>query len=238
MAWLDKAGDWINLIYIASVCVTILTSLVVVFLSHQRAALKDLELKKVRVQAQERIAAANQRAAAANAAAAEAQAKAASATLAAAQLRKENLQLSIQLEREKELRLEAEKRAGRQPVGASSASQNPQARMLTAEQEQLLMAEMRRFGEKRVTIIELGDPEAGSLARQIGGVLEKAQWQVVVSRVGTLVPAQYGVICTHSPGDGPASALVSVLRSVNSVVYERTATVDQCQIIVGLKPPS
>ena len=57
-----------------------------------------------------------------------------------------------------------------------------------------------------------------------------------VSPVGALVPAQYGVICTHSPGDGPASALVSALRSVNLVVYERTETVDQFQILVGLKP--
>jgi hypothetical protein len=212
MALPDKVAYWINLAYIASVCLTILTSVLVVFLSHQRAALKDLELKKGRAQAEKHIA-------------------------AEAQLRKENLQLSIQLEREKELRLEIAQRAGWPTVGAGTASKNSRPRILTGEQEKLLV-EMRRFGEKPVTIIELGDPEAGSLARQIGTVLEKAQWHVVVSRVGALVPAQYGVICTHSPGDGPASALVGALRSMNLVVYERTQTVDQLQIIVGLKPAS
>jgi hypothetical protein len=221
LALLDKAAFWINLAYIASVGLTVLTSVVIVFLSHQRAALRDLELKKVQLQAEER--------------ASEAQAKAAAATMTEAQLRQENLQLSTQLEREKELRLEVEQRASRQPSIDRTASQNP-PRILTDEQEQLLVGEMRSFGEKRITIIELGDPEAGSLARQISAVLEKAQWHVVVSRVGALVPAQYGVICTHSPGNGPAAALVRALRSVNLVVYERTENLDQFQIIVGLKP--
>ena len=71
------------------------------------------------------------------------------------------------------MRLEIEQRAV-QPILGSTASQNPQRRILTAEQEQLLAEEMRRFGEKRVTLIELGDPEAGALAGQIGAVLEKA----------------------------------------------------------------
>jgi len=242
-AFLDKAAYWVNLVYIASVCLTMATSVVVVFISYQRAALRDFELKKVESQSQERIAVANQqvaeanqRAAASNAEAAEAQSKAGAVALAEAQVRKENLQLSIQLESEKALRLEMEQRAAQQQVTAGTGSQNPQPRVLTAEQEGLLLEEMRNFGNMRVTITELGDPEAGSLARQIASLLERAEWRVVVSRVGALVPAQYGLICIHSPGDSAASALVSALRSANLIVYDRTETVDQFEIIVGLKP--
>jgi hypothetical protein len=81
----------------------------------------------------------------------------------------------------------------------------------------------------------LGDPEAGALARQISSVLEKAGCHVFGSRVGALVPAQYGVICAHRPGDGAASALISSLRSVHLLVYDRSESVDQFQVIVGLK---
>ena len=94
LALLDKVAYWISFAHIASVCLTILTSVVVVFLSHQRAALRDVELKKVQVQAEERIATAieqfaeaNRRFVTSNAAAAEAQAKAAAATPPEAQLR-------------------------------------------------------------------------------------------------------------------------------------------------------
>jgi len=66
LALLDKVAYWINLAHIASVCLTILTSVVVVFLSHQRAALRDVELKKVQVQAEERIATAIEQFAEAN----------------------------------------------------------------------------------------------------------------------------------------------------------------------------
>ena len=95
---------------------------------------------------------------------------------------------------------------------------------------------MRQFPQKHVTIIELGDSEAGALARQIASVLEKAGWQVFISPVGALVPPQYGVICTHNGGDAAASALIAGLRSENIIVYDRTEAVDQVQIIVGLKP--
>jgi hypothetical protein len=264
VAFLDKAAYWMNLAYIASVCLILATSVIVVYISHQRATLRGLNLERVQKQSAERLAAANQQSAEANQRAAaltkevaDAQAKAAAAALAEARLQKENLQLSMDLERERSLRLEIQKRTTAQPPSAQQPLSPPaaadrsaagtresktplppgQMRVLTAQQEEVLSGELRRFAEKSVTIIELGDPEPGSLARQLATILKGARWQVFVNHVGALVPPQYGVICTHTSGDDAASAFAKALRSAHLVVYERTNTVDQFQIIVGLKPP-
>jgi len=242
VAFLDKAAYWVNLVYVASVGLTMATSVVVVYISYQRAALRDFELKKVQSQSEERVAAANQlaaeanqRVASSNAEAAKAESKAADASLAEAQIRKENLQLSIQLEREKQARLEIEQRI-QQQAAAVPDSQSAPPRVLTADHETALLAEMRHFSKTQVTIIELSDPEAGGLARQIISVLEKAGWRVVVSRIGALTPPQYGLICVHRPADTAAAALVNALRSSNLIVYDRNEPVDQFEVIVGLKP--
>ena len=275
IAFLDEAAYWVNLAYIVLVCLTLATSVVVVFISHQRSALGGTDVERVQRDSEARIAAANQqsaeanqRAAALNAEAAQAQARAAAAALAEAQLRKENLQLAAELEREKNTRLQIEQKAAQQravPPPASQQAPAPQpsaqqpaaravmqraedavkaaraiasggVRVLSAPQEEYLLSDVRQFAQKRVTVMALGDSEAGSLARQIASVLEKAGWQVFISPVGALVPPQYGVICTHNAGDAAAAALVAALRSANLIVYDRTETVDQVQLIVGLKP--
>jgi len=271
VAFLDKAAYWVNLAYIASVCLTVATSVVVVFISQQRAAVRGTDVEKVQKEAEARIAVANQqsaesnqRAAVLNAQAAQAQAQAAAAALAEAKIRKENLQLAADLEHERNLRLQTEQTGAQQPSAQQTPAQQPSApqtgaqqppaqptpaaaepqnpqpsaepRVLTAQQEESLLYGVRQFPQKHVTIIELGDSEAGALARQIASVLEKAGWQVFISPVGALVPPQYGVICTHNGGDAAASALIAGLRSENIIVYDRTEAVDQFQIIVGLKP--
>jgi hypothetical protein len=241
IASLDNAASWVNMLYIALVTLTLLATVVIVVLSHQRLTAKEEELKRVRAEMQQRVAAANQRyteaferASKSDAALTKAQSDIAAAILAQAQLRKQNIQLSTELEREKQLRLEVEERVVRQPL--LSANGNGRTHGLTTEQEESLLVEMRRFPEKRVTIIELADPAAGAMARQITTTLEKAQWNIVVNRVGALTPSQQGIICTHGPGDSAASAFVLALRSFNFIVYERTDSVDQFQIIVALNP--
>ncbi len=267
IAFLDKAAHWVNLIYLVLVCLTVATSVVVVFVSYQRDALGGTDIQKVQRDSEARIATANQqsadanqRAAALNAEAARAQAQAAAAALAEAQLRKENFQLAAELERERNTRLQNEQKTAQLPAaaptavqqppappptaqqtpGAAAEAQNPQPsaepRVLSAQQEESLLSGVRQFPQKHVTMVELSDPEAGSLARQIAAVLEKTGWQVFISPVGALVPPQYGVICTHNAGDAAAAALIAGLRSANLIVYDRTETVDQFQIIVGLKP--
>ena len=240
IASLDKAASWVNMLYIALVTLTLLATVVIVVLSHQQLAAKDEELRRVRAETEQQIAAANQRfteaferASKSDEAAIKAQSEMAAAVLALTQLRIQNLQLSTELEQEKQLRLEFEQRIVRQPL-ISATGLNGRSRGLTAEQEESLLSEMRRYPEKRATVIELSDPEAGAMARQITSALEKAQWKVFVNRVGSLAPSQQGIICTHGPGDVAATAFVTALRSFNFIVYERTETVDQFQIIVAL----
>src|SRR4051812_45343326 len=102
-ALLDKAAYWVTFAYIATIGLTLIVSVIAVFLSHQRATLRDAELKKVQAEsarevatANEHSSAANERAASANAMASQAQSQAAAATLTQEQLRKQNLELSIQ----------------------------------------------------------------------------------------------------------------------------------------------
>jgi hypothetical protein len=235
IAVLDKAAYWVNVAYIASVFLTLVLSVLVVFLSNRRSALKSQELESLQAAAAERLAVAtqraaeaDQRAAAAAAAASKAQSDAAASLREQEQLRKANLQLSMDLETEKRLRLELENQA--------AGSVDGQQRIMTAEQVKLLSSAMTPFAGKSATIIQLADPEAGTLAAQIRSVLENSQWNVFVTQVGALTPPQQGIICTHAPADAAASALVSTLRSFKLIVYERTENVDRFQIIVGLRP--
>src|SRR5437667_296242 len=104
---LDTAADWVNFMYIALVCLTLTASIIAVFLSYQRTSMRDNEVKKVQGQsalevasANERSAEANQREVAARAIAAEAESRTAAAAAAQEELRKNNLELSVQLEQE------------------------------------------------------------------------------------------------------------------------------------------
>jgi len=261
---LDKAVYWVNIAYIASVCLTLATTFMVVFLSHQRSSEREAAVKRVELDSQQRIldsqqrvleseqrvAAANERAATSNSHAAEWETETASANLAREKLRKENLQLSTELEHQKRLRMEVEERMAHQPPPAPLPAQVsvPQAplvppvpqgpRVLTPEQEQAILDALNNFGGTRVSIIELGDAEAGPLAQQIARLLQNARWNVVVSRFGGLVPPQHGVVCTHGPDNAAASAFVNSLKKLNMIVYDRGGTPDQFEIIIGLRPPA
>jgi hypothetical protein len=232
VVFLDKAAYWADIAYIAAVGLTLMMSVVVVYLSHQRSASKDAEAKRLAAESAERVAKAAQQSAEANE-------RAASSDAVASQLRKDNLKLSIELEQEKRLRAETqEKLAGQtsQPAPPVPAASDAPARTLTSEQEEVLAKAMIGFAGKRVTIVELAEPEAAALARRITPALEKAQWSVFVTRVGGLAPPQYGIICAHAPNDAAGAALVSMLRSFNLIVYDRNEKIEQMQIIVGLKP--
>jgi hypothetical protein len=230
VVFLDKAAHWADLAYIVTVGLTVMMSVAVMYISHQRSALKDAEAKRLEAESAERVAKATQQYTEANE-------RAASAEAVASQLRKNNLDLSNELEQEKRLRVAAEEKLAQQvsqpnPVAAANSA----ARTLTSDQTEMLAKTMGGFAGKRAALIELADPEAAALARQLTPALEKAQWTISVSRVGGLVPPQQGIICAHSPNDAAAAALVSMLRSLDLIVYERNENIDQMQIIVGLKP--
>jgi hypothetical protein len=96
---------------------------------------------------------------------------------------------------------------------------------------------MSRFPGVRASLIELGDVEAGALARDLSRLLQEAKWNIFVSRFGALVPPQHGIVCTHDTKNAAATELVRTLRSFNLTVYERSGTEDQFEILIGLKPP-
>lgn len=230
---LDKAAYWVNFAYIASISLMLAVTVLVVFVSQQRTAQRDAELKKVQANSAQAIAAANEHSASASAVLAEAESRTAAATLAQEELKKQNLVLAVQLEQERKLRLEAEERAARQAAAAASSA--PEPRKLSSEQTETIASNLRRFAEKHVSILEIVDPEAGPLAEQITSALNGAQWAPVVSRFGALTPPQYGIICTHNETDKAAIALVETLRSFNLTVYERKSEGNgTLEILVGL----
>jgi hypothetical protein len=268
---LDKAVYWVNIAYIASVGLTIIASLMIFYLSQQRTGLMDAQIKKAGFDSQRDAATANQRAAEANLIAEKAQAEKTQLAIREEQLKKQNLDLSMELERQKQARLELEARLLRmpstppppepaQPVqqvqpppvtggpgpvaavptspGKPASNANAGPRVLTSDQERLLAETMRQFGDAFVSVIELGDAEAGPLARQIATALQSAKLNVVVNKFGALLPPQHGVICTHGPNDTAAAELVKTLRSFNLTVYERGGTTGQFEVLVGLNPPA
>src|ERR1044071_4127671 len=117
IAFLDKAAYWSLFAYVTFVCLALVTSAVVLVVSYRRSAAMQSEIKRLQTQSQEQAAAANrlvaeanEKIAASNALAAQAQSEAASVAASAAvteaQLRKENLQLSTDLAREKQAKSE------------------------------------------------------------------------------------------------------------------------------------
>ena len=217
----------VNLAYLAGTALIVIAALLSIF-SHRRSEQKRTQFTKLQLDAEKRVADAKKRAEAADEAAA-------SAVLAQEQLRTEILALSVELEHEKGLRLEMEERVLRQrPVSRVSPETPP--RVLAAGQEEEAVKILREFAGTPVSMIETEDPEAGPLACQITRIVRNAELQVAISQYGALVPAQYGIICTHGPKEPAAAAFVHLLRSFNLLVYDRAGTAGQFEILVGLKP--
>jgi hypothetical protein len=221
----------VSVAYIAGFALIAIAGLLAAYLSHRRSAEKEAAFTTLQLEAQRRVAAANKRAADAAAAASEA---AASAAVAQEQQRKEILDLTVQLEGEQRLRLEMEERLLRQPPVRVSPETPP--RVLKAEQEEEAVRILRAFAGTPVSLIEIEDPEAGPLACQIARIIRNAALQVEVSRFGAMIPAQFGIICTHGPKEPAAAALIRLLRSFNLLVYDRAGMQGQFEILVGLKP--
>jgi hypothetical protein len=217
----------VDLAYLAGSTLVVIAA-VLAILSHRRSEERGTQFTKLQLDAEKRVADAKKRAEAADEAAA-------SAVLAQEQLRTEILALSVELEHEKRLRLEMEERVLRQrPVSRVSPETPP--RVLAAGQEEQAVRILREFAGTPVSMIEIEDPEARPLACQITRIVRNAELQVAVSQYGSLVPEQYGIICTHGPKEPAAAAFVHLLRSFDLLVYDRAGTPGQFEILVGLKP--
>ena len=217
----------VNVGYLTGTVLIVIAALLSIF-SRRRSQEKRTQFTKLQLDAEKRVADANKRAAAADEAAA-------SAARALEELRKEILALSGELEHEKRLRLEMEERVLRQrPLSRVSPETPP--RVLTAGQEEQAVTILREFAGTPVSMIETEDAEARPLACQITRIVRNAELQVAISQYDALVPAQYGIICTHGRKEPAAAAFVHLLRSFNLLVYDRAGTPGQFEILVGLKP--
>src|SRR5215470_6136076 len=220
--------NWVNLAYLAGSALIVIAAALLSIFSHRRSEEKRTQFAKLQLDAEKRVADANKRAATADEAAA-------SAARAQEQLRKEILALSVELEHEKRLRLEMEERVLRQrPLSRVSPETPP--RVLAAGQEEQAVRMLRKFAGTPVSMIETEDPEARPLACQITRIVRNAELEVATSQYDALVPAQYGIICTHGPKEPAAAAFVHLLRSFGLLVYDRAGGPGQFEILVGLKP--
>jgi septal ring factor EnvC (AmiA/AmiB activator) len=214
---------------ISVIALSLAALIVIALISHHRTAARELEIRRLKEESQQKIAAATVRIARANQSAAAAERE-------REQLKNENLELAIALERERKQRQEVEERIAQLAASGAAAGRRCEPRVITEEHAAAIAAGMRRFSGQRVTLIQLSDPEACALAEQLRQTLEDAQWDVVVSRVESLVPPQRGIIVTHAKEDSAAAELVAALRTFGLIVYERTEPMPQLQIIVGLQP--
>ena len=151
----------------------------------------------------------------------EAQVKTAALEKASEELRNNNLQLSIELEKTKAEHLALEGKLA--------------SRTLTAEQKAAMIGALRGHKPVAITVLRLGDQEANSYATSILTTLQAAGMNVAVSDAGVMSPSPYGHIV--SPASG-ADELAIALKAAYINFRVGGNTGDHSMLIVGLKPPA
>jgi hypothetical protein len=175
--FLEKGLNWSTLAYIVFVCLAAATSFLLALFAGRVTSAKDSELKQMQISSAEVVAHAQAGAARANAQAAMAyqeqrrlEADMAHAKAHHEELRKENLELQLVVEKERKARLRLEQELGARHIGTV--------------QRHTIQSEMARFRGQKVSIImHPGDPEIASFAGEIKATLEAAGMTV------TLTPA-------------------------------------------------
>ncbi len=153
----------------------------------------------------------------------------------AKQLEGENRKLGIELEQEKQKRLELARTLA--------------PRFLTSRQRAALVASLRLHAGAGISIIRLGDAEAGQYADQIIGAFVDAKWHVHLSYIGTLSPPVYGVLCKEpsQESDPVGGAVHSLGEAVHSSFFKAGIphaleidhagpSLNEVQLLIGLKP--
>lgn len=97
-------------------------------------------------------------------------------------------------------------------VSKVEASQAP--RVLSTEQQRAIIEAVREYRGQKVSLIELGDPEAEQFARQIRGMLRAAGWTLKVLHIDTFLPPTYGLICVLTDRNKPSAAARALITSL------------------------
>jgi hypothetical protein len=166
--FLERGLNWSTLAYIVFVCLAAATSFLLALFAGRVTSAKDTELKTLQSASAEAVAHAHAGAARANAQAEMAykekrrlEAEMAHAKLHHEQLRKENLELQLVVEKERIARLRLEQQVGSRHVGAA--------------QRQTIVSDLAGFQGQKVSIVTLpGDPEIAAFAGEIKATLEAA----------------------------------------------------------------
>jgi hypothetical protein len=94
-------------------------------------------------------------------------------------LKKENLQLGIELEQEKQARLMIEQRLA--------------ARSLSQKERDIISELLKPYPGRKIKITRLGDQEAGPYADQFIEMFKSLGWDVEIEWMGTTSPPIYGI---------------------------------------------
>lgn len=180
--FLERGLNWSTVAYVVFVCLAAATSFLLALFAGRVTSAKDMELKRLQSNSEEAVAHAHAGAARASAQAAEAykeqrrlEADMAHAKAHHEQLRKENLQLQLAVEKERLARLQLEAQAG--------------ARHISAGQRATVQPALSGFkGQKVALITYAGDAESAAFAGEIKTTLEAAG--LVVSMAPALVYAK------------------------------------------------
>jgi hypothetical protein len=173
--FLERGLNWSTLAYIVFVCLAAATSFLLALFAGRVTSAKDTELKTLQSNSAEAVAHAHAGAARANAQAAMAykeqrrlEADMAHAKAHHEQLRKENLQLQLAVEKERAARLRLEGQLGSRQIGPA--------------QMQTIQSALASFKGQKVSIVPLpGDPEIAAFAVEIKATLEGAAMVVTMA---------------------------------------------------------
>jgi hypothetical protein len=185
--FLERGLNWTTVAYVVFVCLAAATSFLLALFAGRVTSAKDMELKALQSTSAEAVAHAHAGAARANAQAEMAykekrrlEAEMAHASVHHEQLRKENLELQLAIEKERTERLRIEEQLGSRHIGTA--------------QRQTIGATLAVFKGQKVTIVTLpGDPEITAFAGEIKTALAEAGITVTMSHALVFGKRQSGI---------------------------------------------
>jgi len=231
---LERGLNWSTLAYVVFVCLAAATSFLLALFAGRVTSAKDMELKRMQSTSAETVAQAHAGAARANAQAELAykekrrlEADMAHANVHHEQLRKENLELQLVVEKERAKRLELEQQLGPRHIGAG--------------QRQTIESALASFQGQKVSIVtQPGDPEIAGFANEIKATLDAAGMAVSITPALVFGKPQAGIAWEVGARRRPfAMALARALVDAGVVSGAISATeaddADSLEITVGPK---
>jgi hypothetical protein len=233
--FLERGLNWSTLAYVVFLCLAAATSFLLALFAGRVTSAKDLELKRLQSTSAEAVAHAQAGAERAHAQAALAykdqrslEGDIAHAQAHREQLRKENLELQLAVEKERAARLRLEERLGPRHIGAA--------------QRHTMQSALAGFRGQKVSIVTpSGDPEIGGFASEIKATLEAAGMAVSIAPALVFGKPQSGIALDVGANrrqfaTALAKAFVDAGVCTGPVSASEPDDADLLEIIVGPKP--